>query len=368
MDMYAIRTLRSQPLRLVLTIGGVALCIVLMLFLLSVYRGVADGSVEYIKKNKADLWILQQNATNILRGSSIISTDQAEAIEHIKGIKSVAPVLFLLSTINKGDETRTLFLTGFNPKQGIGGPPLLIDGQTVVKNDEIVLDKSFAAAFKFTVGDYIDLQGHSLKVVGISTGTNAFVIQYAFVTLEFARQLIGFPDMATCLLVNLDDKTAIKKTREKILQTLPGIEVYDHEKFLQNNIHEMESGLLPLLYTVAVIGALVLTVILSLLLTVNILERRKDFAVLKILGSPKGFLRRLVVAQALLISAASSIIALKVFFPLALVIEKISPEVSTKSSVTQIIAVILAVGMMSLVSSFISIQKLRRIYLLEALT
>jgi hypothetical protein len=34
-------------------------------------------------------------------------------------------------------------------------------------------------------------------------------------------------------------------------------------------------------HTVAAICAVVLTVILSLLLTVNILERRKDFAVLK---------------------------------------------------------------------------------------
>ncbi len=368
MDMYAIRTLRSQPLRLVLTIGGVALCIVLMFFLLSVYRGVADGSVEYIRKNKVDLWILQRNATNILRGSSIISTAQGEAIAQIQGVKSVSPVLFLLSTINKGNKIRTLFLGGFDPKKGMGGPPLLMAGQSLGGNDEIVLDKSFAAKFKFKVGDTIDLQGHSLKVIGISTGTNAFVIQYAFVTLEFAQELIGFPDIATCFLVNVSNKKTIKEIREKILQKFPGLEVYTHEKFLNNNIHEMESGLLPLLYTVAVIGALVLTVILSLLLTVNILERRKDFAVLKILGSPKGFLRKLVVAQALLISSASSIVALTVFFPLSLLIEEISPEVSTKSSVEQIIAVILVVGVMSLISSFISIQKLRRIYLLEALT
>jgi len=52
---------------LALTIGGVSLCIVLMFFLLAVYRGVADGSVEYIRRNKADLWVLQRNATNILR-------------------------------------------------------------------------------------------------------------------------------------------------------------------------------------------------------------------------------------------------------------------------------------------------------------
>jgi hypothetical protein len=44
MDMYPVRILTSQPIRLALTIGGVALCIVLMLFPLSVYRGAGTNS------------------------------------------------------------------------------------------------------------------------------------------------------------------------------------------------------------------------------------------------------------------------------------------------------------------------------------
>lgn len=53
-EMYALKTLQDQPLRLALTVGGIALCMVLMLFLLSVYRRVADGSVEYLRASHAD--------------------------------------------------------------------------------------------------------------------------------------------------------------------------------------------------------------------------------------------------------------------------------------------------------------------------
>src|SRR5512141_3426349 len=98
MDMYAVRTLRSQPLRLILTAGGIALCIVLVRFLLAVYRGVADGSVEYIRQNRVDLWVIQDNATNILRGSSLLSLDQINAIARTPGVRTAAPALFLLST------------------------------------------------------------------------------------------------------------------------------------------------------------------------------------------------------------------------------------------------------------------------------
>ncbi len=164
----------------------------------------------------------------------------------------------------------------------------------------------------------------------------------------------------------MEEGKDILKVSEEVREELPGLEVYDHETFLGNNIREMQSGFLPFIYTIAVIGVVVLTAILSLLLSVNILEKRKDFAVMKTLGSSKGFLSRLIIGQALIISFAGSIVALGCFFPMVTLIEKISPEISTKSSIEQILSVVFVAMIMSLVSSFISFQRLRRIYALEA--
>lgn len=365
MDLYSLRILRSQPLRLALTVGGIALCIVLMLFLLSVYRGVADGSVEYIRHNQADLWVLQRNATNILRGSSVLFTSNGRTIQKIPGVQSVSPVLLLLSAIKKDDKVATVFLAGYEPKSGMGGPPELIEGRLVLNNDEIVLDESFAAKYHFKVGDFVQIQGDTLEVVGISTKTNAFVTQYAFVTIRRAQMLIRFPNIVTCYLVTVKEVNDKLEVAKKIREELRGVEVYDHQTFLNNNIREMQSGFLPFIYTIAVIGVIVLTAILSLLLSINILERRKDFAVMKTLGSPNGFLSHLIVHQALLISLAGVLTALILFFPMTALIQKISPEVTTKSSIEQIVVVVIGVGLMSLISSFISMQRLRRIYTLE---
>lgn len=366
MDLYSVRILRSQPLRLMLTIGGIALCIVLMLFLLSVYRGVEDGSVEYIRKNRADLWVLQRNAWNIIRCTSLLSTGQGNIIREIPSVKSASPILLLLSTIKKGDRVATVYLAGYDPAEDLGGPPQLVEGRSVLSDDEIVLDKSFAAKFHFKVGDFLQIQDETLQVVGISTGTNALVIQYAFVTLRCAQSLIGFPSIVTCYLVKAKGGDEIHHIADEIRKELPNVEVYDHETFLQNNIREMQVGFLPFIYTIASIGVVVLTVILSLLLSINILERRKDFALMKTLGSPKGFLSRLIIGQALLISSAGNVAAIILFFPMTTVIEKISPEISTKTSVEQMATVVLVVSVISLFSSFISMQRLRRIYPLEA--
>jgi putative ABC transport system permease protein len=364
--MYALRILKSQPLRLMLTIGGIALCIMLILFLLSIYRGVSDGSVEYIRQNKADLWVLQKNATNILRGSSLLSTGHGGVIREVNGVKSISAVLFLLSSVRKNDRVATVFLTGFEPEKGLGGPPQIIEGHSVRNDDEIVLDKSFAKKLDFKVNDRITIQEDTLTVVGISEGTNAFVIQYAFVTLHHAQTLIGFPNLVTTYLITKNDSISISNVIEGIQKELPGVEVIDHQTFLNNNIHEMESGFLPLLYTIAVIGAIVLTAILSLLLSINILERKKDFAVMKTIGSSSNFLWQLVIEQSLLICVFASVIAVIFFFPMVLLVENLSPEVSTKTNIVQILMVILIVIIMSLLSSLISIQRLRKIYPLEA--
>lgn len=366
MSLYALRILRSQPLRLALTVGGIALCVVLMLFLLSAYNGVSDGSVDYIRKNNADLWVLQRNAWNILRGSSMLPSEYSKVIGNTAGVQSVAPVLLILSAIQKDNRTATVFLTGFEPEKKLGGPPHLAEGRSVSNDDEIVLDRAFARKFHLKVGDTVKLQDYDMKIVGISTGTNAFVIQYAFTTMRRAQSLIGLSGIVTCYLVKLNVGGNGERVAKTIRSALPAVEVYEHTQFLQNNIREMQSGLLPFLYTVAALGVIVLMAILSLLLSVNILERRKDFAVLKTLGSPSSFLSRLIVEQALLISFLGMKTGLTLFYPMVVLLERISPEVTTKSSVEQVMGVVAVVIVVSLMSSFISLQRLRRIYPMEA--
>jgi len=360
--MYPFRILQAQPLRFFLTISGIALCVVLMLFLLSTYRAVSDGSVDFVAQNRADLWVLQKNATNILRGSSILSTGHGTVLRDVDGVESASPVLLLLCSVKRSGRSGTVFLTGFEPKSGLGRPPRIVQGRTVINDNEIVLDRSFAAKFRFFVGDIVEIQDDSLVVVGLSTGTNAFVIQYAFVTLHRAQSLIGFPSLVTCYLVRTAPHSDPERVALAIRAELPGVETYNHETFLQNNIEEMENGFLPLLYILCVLGSIVLTTILSLLLSITIVEHRNDFAVMKTLGSPRRFLLGPILGLGLLLSAAGEGLALAAFFPLTEFLEKLFPEISTKTSLEQIVAITIAVGLMSLLSAAIPLRRLRSIY------
>ena len=86
---------------------------------------------------------------------------------------------------------------------------------------------------------------------------------------------------------------------------------------------------------------------------------------MKAIGSPNGFIPKQVIQKALVLSGLGVIVAIVLFFPLVALVEKLSPEVSAISSLNQIAAVSIGVGVVSLISSIIPNRKLRRIYPLE---
>lgn len=363
--MYAFNLLTEHKLRYILTSFGIALCALLMLFLLSLYEGVSYGSVEYVRASHADLWVLQKHATNILRSTSLLPASYKEKLDSIKGVKSASPIFFILASVKLKEVNATLYLTGFDPESGIGGPPDIIKGRTIKSDDEIVLDKAFAAKYKIKIGDKIPIKDDSLTVTGISEGTNMFVIQYAFISLKEAHKIIGFRYLVSCYQIKAMPGYNLKEVETNISSKLNNIVIYSKDIFIKNNVQEMESGIIPLILVVTFISAIVLIAILSLILSINVLEKRKEFAIMKALGSPRGFISGLVVWQSVMLSLTGLIFALILFFPMLSIIEKISPEVSNKTSVYQIVIVSIGVIVISLISSILPNRKVRKIYPLE---
>lgn len=363
--MYAIKTIFDQPFKFLLTAMGIAFCVILVFFLLGIYRGVSIGSVEYVKKSDADLWVLQKHATNILRSTSILRSRHGRALEEIDGIDMVGSVVFILASVQLPQGAKTLYFTGYDEETGQGGPPELQSGRSIAADREVVLDHSFAAKYRIELGDSLKVKNDTLTVVGLSKGTNMFVIQYAFISLSEAYRIVGFAGIASCYLVKFKKNAIEKNVIQRIRLELPDVEVYDRETFLQNNINELESGILPLLFFIAILSCVLLTSILSLILSINVLEKRKDYAIMKAIGAPGWFIVRTVIYQAFLLAFSGLVIALILFYPLIYLVGNLSPEVSIMTSAGQIIAVAGGVMIISLVSSVFPILKLRKIYPME---
>lgn len=363
--MYAFKTLAKQYVRFIITAIGIALCLMLMLFLLAIYSGVSDASVRYVRESDADIWILQRHAANLLRGTSLLSTYHGELIRQVEGVKSIAPLLFFTATVNVPGTTASMHLVGYDPSTGKGGPPEMVKGDTLSNDDQIVLDYTFAAKYHLKIGDKLPIRDDTLVIAGLCDGTNLFVIQFAFITLNKARELLGFPSILSCYQVRVEHGFDPLIIAGQLRSISSGIAVYDKKAFLENNIHEAETGVMPLLYVVALIGAIVLTAILSLILSVYVLEQQGDYAIMKALGAPTGFIPSIVIQQSLMLAISGFFIALFLFDPMLDAVKRFSPTISAKSSFNQVMIVLAGLLVISLLSTILPLLRQRSIYPLD---
>jgi putative ABC transport system permease protein len=296
-----------------------------------------------------------------MRGTSILPEAYCEEIRKDPRIASAAAVLMFISSIELDGQSATVLLTGYVPET-MGGPPSITEGRLIKGDGEIVLDRAFATKYSIALNQRLRIRDDSLTVVGFSAGTNAFVTQYAFVTLAYEQSIVELPGLASFFIVALKQGNNREAVMRDIDAKYPGrLSVYSHEQFLENNIREIEAGILPLFYAIALIGGVVLSIILSLILSVNILERRNDFAVMKIIGSPIGYLRRMVVTQSLLIACVSECFGLLLLYPMLEMIETITPEVAAVITPTHVLMITAVSIIISIISGLLASRRVRRI-------
>lgn len=364
-DMYAFNMLTAHWPRYVLTALGIAFCSLLMFFLVGLYNGVSYSSVEYIRANHADLWVVQKHATNILRNTSLLPSSYETDLNCTEGVESAAPLFFILASMKLKDTDASVFLAGYDPASGAGRPPVIAEGRNIRTDDEIVLDKAFALKYGLHIGEEVRINEEKLRICGLSDGTNMFVIQYAFISLNKAHDVVGFRYVVSCYQVNVQQGQSLTAVKSAILAKLPKVAVFDNTTFIANNVREMRSGIIPLLFFVTLISAIVLTAILSLILSINVLEKRKDYAIMKAIGCQHAFISGILIRQAVILSMSGLVLGLLMYFPMVSVLERISPEIDTRTSLLQIGAISAGVLLISLVGSIFPIRKLKQIYPLE---
>jgi ABC-type antimicrobial peptide transport system permease subunit len=339
---------------------------VLITFLLSVYRGVSDGTLEYIRENKCTLWVLQEGTTNIVRGSSWLPAERMAPLRQLALVGSASPILLALCVVRHGDVEGTVYLVGHDPDSPLGGPPRLTAGRAVRQSNEIVLDRCFAAKYDLGVGDTVAINQTRLVVVGLSDGTNAFVVQYAFVTLATAQQLTGGLPMVSAYLLSLKEPRLADSVAAQILNIVAGVSVYSYERFVSNNRTEMQAGFLPFIVSVCVMTVGVLMIILGLLLSLLVVEQRSDYAVMKTIGAPALFLPALVLRVSGLVAGMGIAAGLLLYFPVAAVVRQLAPELHTVTTTVELARIAAGVATACLVSAILPLRKLSTIYPTEA--
>src|SRR3989304_2872836 len=105
--LLARRNLARNRVRLLVSVGGVALALSLTLALDAIYAGVAHQLTTYIDRAGADIWVAQSGVRNLHMVASSLPTSIVEEVSPIDGVAAVTPILEATDTISAGDERRS---------------------------------------------------------------------------------------------------------------------------------------------------------------------------------------------------------------------------------------------------------------------
>lgn len=147
---------------------GLGLLIGVTFVMAGVYRGMVDDGKALLDNSGADLWVVQKNTLGPYAESSSVSDDLYRTIVAIPGVAEVANVTYLTMQVRKENQDVRAMVVGIVPGNQYaapGWPPYLIAGRHITRGHyEAVAD----IASGFQLGDNIHIRRKDYQIVGLT--------------------------------------------------------------------------------------------------------------------------------------------------------------------------------------------------------
>jgi putative ABC transport system permease protein len=365
----ALSQLRHERGRTLLAVLGVVLAVLATTLLAGTGIGVVETGQEKFDQAGRDLWIVGgpvEFAPGQLGGVRGGLTDAHELQRDLNGRESVgfaAPLLFRTVYVSpNGSDFDTVAGVGVASSNGIG-----VSGGEAWSRDthyaggsydgnytrEVVVDRRVAHRYNLSVGDRLYVGGTvagardtPYTVVGYSSTTSQFLgVPTVAVPLSELQEMTGSSgtDPATIVTIRLAEGANVEEVERAIQADYPQYDVRTNREQLQATI-ERQAVVLA-----GGVSLVVLAVIAGLALTLNvqlssITRRRRAYATLVAVGCSWGFVRRIVLLQALVVGIVGAIVGVALTLPLAAAVDAVATAVTGFEGVVQVPVELAAVG------------------------
>lgn len=147
---------------------GLGLLIGVTLVMAGVYRGMVDDGKALLDNSGADLWVVQKDTLGPYAESSSLNDDAYRSILAMPGVAQAANVTYLTMQVRKAESDVRTMVVGIAPGTlgaTPGWPPYLIAGRQITRSHyEAVAD--IATGFK--LGDQLAIRRNHYTVVGLT--------------------------------------------------------------------------------------------------------------------------------------------------------------------------------------------------------
>jgi putative ABC transport system permease protein len=296
----ALRNLFQQKIRLAISIGGVALALLLILALDAVVAGMSGQLTAYIDHTGADVWVAQAGVRNMHMAASALPASVAQDVAEVPGVARATPIRYLTSMIVSGDDRHLAYIIGLPPEATVGKPWRVTDGAAIPQLGEAIIDRAVARQSGIGLGDTVRILGDDFTVAGLSEGTLNLVSSVAFISGADFSRLRGDRGLAiSFVLAEVAAGESPDAIAARIEATVSNVTAQSRVAFAAQErkvINDMSADVLAIMN---LIGLLIGLAVLALTVYTATLARRREYGVLKALGVRHRQLYSIVVAQAL---------------------------------------------------------------------
>lgn len=367
MPNLALKNLLHDKLRSTMTIAGVAFAVTLVFVQVGLFMGILDNASITIEHLQADLWVTSRNTPNVDFAHGFPET----LVQRVRSVPGVARadnllIQFLNLTLPNGAEEGML-VYGLEDFTRWGMPWSLESGnlEDLRRGAYMILDASAERRFgKFAVGDYREVMGRRVKIIGRSHEALSFTTSpIAFLTYDLVQQLAGgrMDGRTTYILVKLAPGADAAGVAAELRRRLPHNDVYTRDAWAKRSrtYWVASTGIGLNMYLTVFLGCLVGVVVVTQTLYTSTMEHIKEFGTVKAIGGSNADIYRILGAQAVIAAVIGFLAGRLMAFALAPAMEKIR----LKLIISNEFAAIVFVGTLALclVAALVSFRKVAKI-------
>jgi putative ABC transport system permease protein len=312
------KNLTHDKKRLALAVGGIAFAVLLMFMQLGFRGALFDSALALPRKFDADIVLLNPQRYTL----TVYQKFPRRYLQILESLPAVvsADALYLenMRSFYKRDDTAAgppIRVLAFNPSESpLDIPEVKSQSALLEQADSVLLDRKSKSDFQGVgVGDYVELNGRRVKIVGTYELGTDFADDGTVVCNDRTYQKTFFPhlpgeqalDAIDIGLVKVKEGAAIEETRSAIDDLLPpDALVLTKQQFLDFE-HRYWSTSTPIGYVFllgTIMGFLVGMIICYQILFSDIADHLKEFATLKAMGYRPRFFIGVVLQESLLLS------------------------------------------------------------------
>lgn len=363
---FALKTLLADRGKFLTGLAGVVFSLVLVNVQGGLYFGLMSKASVLIDHCDADLWVGDRHISNVDLPRHI-PEGWINRLRGLPGIERVEPYI-----VGKG--TATLTTGGFEDVWIIGSAPasMLGSGWNFVSGSRDDLRRPYGVSFDVVdlaklgqpqVGDWIEVNGHRVKLVARTSGITGFVtMPYLFTTLENARRISNIsPERCSFFLVKALPETDIAQLRVQVAELVPELVVYPPQEFAESSQSYWmnRTGIGISFGASTALGLLVGLMMVAQSLYALALDHQTDYATLKALGADDREVCAVILWQALTMAVLGSTVGIGIVLGLR---ECWSSPLAPLVIPPPLIAVaVLLVFVICLVASLLPFLRIRRI-------